>query len=170
MAEGELSFSQVALGTCSVHPPKTPKQATYICTSQTATPAFTLKVYKQRLSKMSMESPAWVSLTFVSETGSILLKTNIRCFHFLVKSIDCCFISLCHVTYQPGHQKKIETTLPLYVWWELAKEKTNLCLKYHTSFRCSQETWVRWPVLKNLGLQDIKDWDLTFETCQLVIK
>lgn len=62
---------------------------------------------------MSVESTAWVSLTFVfsdqkqdPKDDIHFVENKIRCFHFLVNCIFCCFVSLCPATHQPDHTKK----------------------------------------------------------------
>lgn len=64
-----------------------------------------------------MESTAWVSLTSVfsdqkqdPKDDIHFVENKIRCFHFLVNCIFCCFVSLCHATHQPDHKKKRDNT------------------------------------------------------------
>lgn len=88
-------------------------QAAYSFTFERVTPAVILKVYKLHLSKMSVESTAGVPLAFVfsyqeqyPRDDIDFAEDKIRCFHFLVNSIFCCFISVpCGLSGRPHTAK-----------------------------------------------------------------
>lgn len=90
-------------------------KAAYSFTFERVTPAVILKVYKLHLSKMSVESTAGVSLAFVCSYQEQyprddidFVEDKIRCFHFLVNSIFCCFISVpCGLSGRPHTAKHV---------------------------------------------------------------